>query len=78
MDLKALEAACDDTVVGMMLTQPELSPVRSMNMLRKVIALVHGCGGLDVWRRYNFNPLLGIVRPGDLGFDVMHFNFRYP
>ena len=75
VDLKKLEEACDDTVVGMMLTNPNTLGMFDENV-EKVISLVHGCGGLMYGDGANLNPLLGIVRPGDLGFDVMHFNLH--
>src|SRR5512140_1835226 len=75
VDLKALEAACDDTVVGMMLTNPNTLGLFDEN-IEKVIELVHGCGGLMYGDGANLNALLGIVRPGDIGFDVMHFNLH--
>jgi glycine dehydrogenase subunit 2 len=75
VDLKALEAACDDTVVGMMLTNPNTLGLFDEN-IEKVIELVHGCGGLMYGDGANLNALLGIVRPGDLGFDVMHYNLH--
>lgn len=75
VDIKALEAACDDTVVGMMLTNPNTLGMFDEN-IEKVIALVQGCGGLMYGDGANLNALLGIVRPGDLGFDVMHFNLH--
>ncbi|MFN8463313.1 MAG: aminomethyl-transferring glycine dehydrogenase subunit GcvPB [Anaerolineales bacterium] len=75
VDLKKLEEACDDTVVGMMLTNPNTLGMFDENV-EKVIALVHGCGGLMYGDGANLNALLGIVRPGDLGFDVMHFNLH--
>ena len=75
VDLKALEAACDDSVVGMMLTNPNTLGMFDEN-IEKVIEMVHGCGGLMYGDGANLNALLGIVRPGDLGFDVMHFNLH--
>ncbi|MBM3180655.1 MAG: glycine dehydrogenase subunit 2 [Chloroflexi bacterium] len=75
VDLKALAAACDDTVVGMMLTNPNTLGMFDEN-IEKVIELVHKCGGLMYGDGANLNALLGIVRPGDLGFDVMHFNLH--
>jgi len=75
VDLRALEAACDDTVVGMMLTNPNTLGLFDEN-IEKVIELVHGCGGLMYGDGANLNALLGIVRPGDLGFDMMHFNLH--
>jgi glycine dehydrogenase subunit 2 len=44
--------------------------------IEEVIKLVHNCGGLVYGDGANLNALLGIVRPGDLGFDVMHFNLH--
>src|SRR5258706_11818938 len=75
VDLKALEAACDDTVVGMMLTNPNTLGLFDEN-IEKVVKLVHDCGGLMYCDGANFNALLGIVRPGDLGFVFMHFYFH--
>src|SRR6266498_5996110 len=75
VDLRALEAVCDDTVVGMMLTNPNTLGLFDEN-IEKVIKLVHGCGGLMYGDGANLNALLGIVRPGDLGFDLMHFNLH--
>lgn len=75
VDLKALKAACDDTVAGMMLTNPNTLGLFDEN-IEQVIKLVHDCGGLMYGDGANLNALLGIVRPGDLGFDVMHFNLH--
>ena len=75
VDLNALEAACDDTVVGMMLTNPNTLGLFDEH-IERVIELVHGCGGLMYGDGANLNALLGIVRPGDVGFDVMHFNLH--
>jgi glycine dehydrogenase subunit 2 len=75
VDLQALEAACDETVAGMMLTNPNTLGLFDEN-IEAVIKLVHGCGGLMYGDGANLNALLGIVRPGDLGFDVMHFNLH--
>jgi len=75
VDLDALKAQCDDTVAGMMLTNPNTLGLFDEH-IEKVIGLVHGCGGLMYADGANLNALLGIVRPGDLGFDVMHFNLH--
>ncbi len=75
VDLAALKAACDDTVVGMMLTNPNTLGLFDEH-IEEVIQLVKGCGGLMYGDGANLNALLGIVRPGDLGFDVMHFNLH--
>ncbi|GAB4540205.1 MAG: aminomethyl-transferring glycine dehydrogenase subunit GcvPB [Anaerolineales bacterium] len=75
VDLKALAAACDETVVGMMLTNPNTLGMFDEH-IEEVVKLVHGCGGLMYGDGANLNALLGIVRPGDLGFDVMHINLH--
>ncbi|MBV6396621.1 MAG: putative glycine dehydrogenase (decarboxylating) subunit 2 [Anaerolineales bacterium] len=75
VDLEKLKAACDDTVVGMMLTNPNTLGLFDEHV-EEVIKLVHDCGGLMYGDGANLNALLGIVRPGDVGFDVMHFNLH--
>ncbi len=75
VDLEALKAACDETVVGMMLTNPNTLGLFDEHV-EEVIRLVKECGGLMYGDGANLNALLGIVRPGDLGFDVMHFNLH--
>lgn len=75
VDLDALKAECDDTVVGMMLTNPNTLGLFDEH-IEEVIRLVRACGGLMYGDGANLNALLGIVRPGDLGFDVMHFNLH--
>jgi len=75
IDLAALRALCDGTVAGLMLTNPNTLGLFEENIL-EAAAAVHGCGGLLYGDGANLNALLGIVRPGDLGFDVMHFNLH--
>jgi glycine dehydrogenase subunit 2 len=75
VDLEALRAHCDDTVVGLMLTNPNTLGLFEEHML-EVAELVHGCGGLMYGDGANMNALLGIARPGDLGFDVLHYNLH--
>jgi len=75
VNLEALKAACDDTVVGMMLTNPNTLGLFDQHIV-EVVKLVRDCGGLMYGDGANLNALLGIVRPGDLGFDVMHFNLH--
>jgi glycine dehydrogenase subunit 2 len=75
VDLEALRAACDDTVVGLMLTNPNTVGLFDEN-IEEVVRIVHECGGLMYGDGANLNALLGVVRPGDLGFDVMHFNLH--
>ncbi len=75
VDLDALRAACDDSVVGLMLTNPNTLGLFEEHVL-EVVKTVHACGGLMYGDGANLNALLGIARPGDLGFDVMHFNLH--
>jgi len=75
IDLEALRAACDDTVVGLMLTNPNTLGLFEEH-LDEVVKLVHGCGGLMYGDGANMNALVGVVRPGDLGFDVLHYNLH--
>jgi glycine dehydrogenase subunit 2 len=75
VDLEALRLACDGTVAGIMLTNPNTLGLFE-EQVKEVIDLVHGCGGLVYGDGANMNALLGIVRPGDLGFDVLHYNLH--
>jgi glycine dehydrogenase subunit 2 len=75
VDLQALRAACDDTVAGLMLTNPNTLGLFEEHV-REVVDQVHACGGLVYGDGANMNALLAIVRPGDLGIDVMHFNLH--
>lgn len=75
VDLDSLKSVLDDTVAGLMLTNPNTLGLFDQNV-EEVVRLVHEAGGLVYGDGANLNALLGIVRPGDLGFDVMHFNLH--
>ncbi len=75
VDLDQLRTVCDETVAGLMLTNPNTLGLFDENVL-EVIKIVHQAGGLVYGDGANLNALLGIVRPGDLGFDIMHFNLH--
>jgi len=78
VDMRALEAACDehgDWLVGMMLTNPNTLGLFDEHV-EQIATLVHGRGGLMYGDGANMNALLGIARPGDLGFDVLHYNLH--
>ncbi|MBP9040646.1 MAG: aminomethyl-transferring glycine dehydrogenase subunit GcvPB [Anaerolineaceae bacterium] len=75
VDLVKLHELCDETVAGLMLTNPNTLGVFDENVI-EVIETVHKSGGLVYGDGANLNALLGITRPGDLGFDVMHFNLH--
>jgi glycine dehydrogenase subunit 2 len=75
VDLEALRAVCDDTVAGLMLTNPNTLGLFEEHV-HEVIELIHGCGGLVYGDGANMNALLGVVRPGDQGIDVLHYNLH--
>ncbi|MHB0856067.1 MAG: aminomethyl-transferring glycine dehydrogenase subunit GcvPB [Anaerolineae bacterium] len=75
VDLGALRAHLDDTVAGMMLTNPNTLGLFDEN-LSEITRLVHEAGGLMYGDGANFNALMGIAKPAELGFDVMHFNLH--
>jgi glycine dehydrogenase subunit 2 len=78
VDRPALEAACrehSDRLVGMMLTNPNTLGLFDEHV-EEITALIHEHGGLMYGDGANLNALLGIARPGDLGFDVLHYNLH--
>jgi len=75
VDLEALRSECDDTLAGLMLTNPNTLGLFDENV-KEVCRLVHAAGGLVYGDGANMNALLGIARPGDMGIDVMHFNLH--
>lgn len=74
-DLKALEAALDDTVAGLMLTNPSTLGLFEPN-IEKICAMVHAVGGQVFCDGANMNAMVGTTRPGDHGFDCMHLNLH--
>lgn len=75
VDLDALKNVLDDQIAGLMLTNPNTLGLFDVNVV-EINRLVHEAGGLVYGDGANLNALLGIARPGDLGFDVMHFNLH--
>ncbi len=75
IDLAALQAACDETVAGMMVTVPSTLGLFDVN-IQEITAAVKACGGLMYMDGANMNALMGVVKPGELGFDVMHYNLH--
>jgi glycine dehydrogenase subunit 2 len=75
VDLDALRSECDDRLAGLMLTNPNTLGLFEENV-EEVIQLVHQAGGLVYGDGANLNALLGILKPGDVGFDIMHFNLH--
>lgn len=75
VDVEALKPLLDDTVAAVMMTNPNTVGIFEHNI--PVIAdMVHACGALLYYDGANLNPLLGVARPGDMGFDVMHINLH--
>ncbi|MEQ8672402.1 MAG: aminomethyl-transferring glycine dehydrogenase subunit GcvPB [Aggregatilineales bacterium] len=79
VDLDALKAACagdkGKEIAGMMITVPSTLGLFERHIL-DVIKTVHDCGGLMYMDGANMNSLMGAVKPGELGFDVMHYNLH--
>jgi len=75
VDIAALKEALDDEVIGIMITNPNTLGLFESHIV-EVCDLVHEAGGLVYGDGANLNAIMGIVRPGDLGIDVMHFNLH--
>jgi glycine dehydrogenase subunit 2 len=75
IDLAALRAAVSPNTAGIMLTNPSTLGVFERR-IEEVAAIVHAAGGLLYYDGANLNAILGKVRPGDMGFDVMHMNLH--
>ena len=75
VDLESLRAAVGPQTAGLMLTNPSTLGVfeRTIETIREI---VHGAGGLLYYDGANLNAILGRVRPGDMGFDVIHINLH--
>ena len=75
VDVESLKPLLGDDLAGIMLTNPNTLGLFERD-IREIASLVHGCGGLLYYDGANMNPLLGVVRPGDMGFDIMHLNLH--
>lgn len=75
VDLGDLKTHLDDQVACLMLTNPNTLGLFEKDIL-EITRLVHQVGGLLYYDGANLNPLLGIVRPGDMGFDIIHINLH--
>lgn len=75
VDVEDLKPLLDDTITGMMMTNPNTLGLFENN-IAEIAKLVHDCGGLMYYDGANLNPMLGKCRPGDIGFDVMHINLH--
>jgi glycine dehydrogenase subunit 2 len=72
-DLDALEAALGDDTAALMLTNPNTLGLFERD-IETISEMVHDAGGLLYYDGANLNALLGRARPGDMGFDIMHYN----
>ena len=75
IDVEDLKPLLDDTVAGIMMTNPNTVGMFETEIL-EIADLVHKAGGLLYYDGANLNPMLGVVRPGDMGFDIMHINLH--
>jgi glycine dehydrogenase subunit 2 len=78
VDLAALRAVIAEhgpTIVGLMITNPNTLGLFEEH-IEEVVQAVHACGGLVYGDGANMNAIVGVVRPGDLGFDVLHYNLH--
>ncbi len=75
VDLDALRAAVGEDTAGLMLTNPSTLGLFERN-ITEVTKIVHEAGGLIYYDGANLNAIMGITRPGDMGFDVVHVNLH--
>lgn len=75
VDVEDLKSLLDDTIAAMMMTNPNTLGLFERE-IPEISKLVHECGGLMYYDGANLNPMLGVCRPGDMGFDVMHINLH--
>ena len=75
VDLEALKAALGEDTAGLMLTNPNTVGIFDENIL-EITRLVHDAGGLCYYDGANLNAVMGVVRPGDMGFDCIHLNLH--
>jgi len=75
VDVEALKAAVGPKTAGIMLTNPSTLGVFERR-IEEIAAIIHKAGGLLYYDGANLNAILGKVRPGDMGFDVIHMNLH--
>lgn len=75
VDLEALKAAVGPQTAGLMMTNPSTCGVFEQQ-IKQIAETVHAAGGLLYYDGANLNAILGKVRPGDMGFDVLHMNLH--
>ena len=75
VDLAALRSVLDTDVAGIMLTNPNTLGLFEED-IEAIAAAIHEVGGLLYYDGANLNAILGVVRPGDMGFDIVHMNLH--
>ena len=75
VDVEALRAMADETTSALMLTNPNTLGLFEQDIL-EITRIVHQAGGQVYYDGANLNAVMGIVRPGDMGFDVVHLNLH--
>ena len=75
VDIETLKSLLNDEVAGIMLTNPNTLGLFEEDIL-EISDLVHKAGGLLYYDGANLNALLGLVKPSDMGFDIMHINLH--
>ena len=75
VDVEALRAAAGPDTAGLMLTNPNTLGIFEKH-IAEITSIVHDAGGLCYYDGANLNAVMGIVRPGDMGFDVVHLNLH--
>ena len=75
IDLESLKAVLGSDTAGLMLTNPNTLGIFDPNIL-EITRLVHEAGGLNYYDGANLNAIMGMIRPGDMGFDAIHLNLH--
>lgn len=75
VDLDKLREVVGDDTAGLMLTNPNTVGIFDKNIL-EITKIIHEAGGLNYYDGANLNAVMGIARPGDMGFDVIHLNLH--
>ncbi|MEG1103456.1 MAG: aminomethyl-transferring glycine dehydrogenase subunit GcvPB [Oscillospiraceae bacterium] len=75
VDIEKLRAAVGPDTAGLMLTNPNTVWIFDKNIL-EITDIVHKAGGLNYYDGANLNAIMGMARPGDMGFDVVHLNLH--
>ncbi len=75
VNIESLKEVLSDEIAGIMMTNPNTLGIFEKDIC-EIADLVHNAGGLLYYDGANLNPILGVARPGDMGFDIMHINLH--